>query len=1817
MPIQNNRPTLGDFQHISSFQFANYDLSNIGIHISDLNVHENVNPIEQSFLKQMLVDHGTGIRVIDMIGGHYSELETINIDGNSYSADTAEVVSNILINNTVIDTPTFAFSAYVVDTSFNPQEYIETVGKNSFQSDPNTFNTYVRDLSNSKVTYSETLTVTISDFTDYNHSTDNNRNWWVKFDTTVDFNNYYLSKAFNSNFNTSDGRYPLYVEQGISFNFDFALANNELPFNYKFDGSDNGAVPTPVDISSWNQNINTDSEVTLYNINSNANSGNGDFPETGTFLFVQRDAVTKTVDSSYDGSSTPYHDLPFQLAKSYPNLPVEDLTNDFQYNITTLFDKITADVSFVFEISAEAVDGGYYYDENPLFSLDDSDLQNNATYMLKNLHNSYHKVHVNNGSTTIAGLSNYWANTTSSLSISTGQEALGLADISNNGLIQIEVQDVLNRFNQIEGTGAEIAIAYDQTDIDYLNSTYHLSNNFDIGTIDQIDPALFTDANVEGYYQLTLNGYYHGAYAYPLLDEFLHYDVSAVYHADSKSVLYTRKTVPGITYEASGFEGNYVYISFSSEQNMTADDVSGLYNFGTFYNGTSLPATVGYTLPSLSLNAPGTNNTPNPSAASNQIGGNFVKATDVSGYEIKTNPSYNAHFLDPKIVVTDFNLNDLTYVQYRTRFVPKTLDDLDQDIKFTDGKDVNQNNSWFMETGGSQAGSFPNYYKSNNDPYLFMNNQNHQSLGDGLSITDLSSSEFPYEFTIDPNYASNNYYTFFVNYERETGGKSVLHFQSLDNNRELYNELAHYYGLATDYNGTDVFSGTSSSSMFNDFTIDAKVVNQPGNNGRVDIIAQFPFGKYTNVYIHYQGASADPRHTDASGIIQINQNTLMGLFAYVEGTTNVNAHVYDISGQGGWTLVSDNDLEVPYTGIHVDALSAIPLENDEFTVDTSVRVTSQGIVVDPNGQNGQVDISLPFLSDLSGVILAPNAELYYLAQPAYAILLKNDLSNRSYNLFGSSYQDNETGSFNDYDPSAFNPAKFPVYNDPSRYSVGSTNLDLSFTIDDKTTPGKDIIHITSGSTDFVATITVPRLLTTDFNIWYCPENIWYYWDSIHDADNYERSHDPTNETAWLDYGVALLNSGDYSSPDVIDIEFLSQNVSVNPVNNHSGNSGFYYDTATNVLTSLNVYGLTAYNNGENGYWSDEVSLSRYVSFPKYRGYHSNHPAVTDLQQYSIVRHNATIEVDLGTAQTGKIDGTNYMYKGLGGDITFSRAGVSTFDVGSIGLSASVNLSMLSTTDPTDYHIRVMGDQVTVYASINGEPTLEYTTDLMATNGNLWPDQPHRNINSNENNHIIAGRVSAYGMGNSYVEGANAIFRLEKSSQYVDVYYGSGYLGDPRNNVNDEYSYNSYSNADLLVNGRVHLTNSIDLYIPSDNVDRNSDNAPYTYLVSAPLYFGFTGNSANSVQSYDDYLELIDPTHVNQDKVYTYYYPIVDTSTTSYYPFESLHDNSMNNMHFNNSQIDNFNSLRSYVNDYDGTYDIKVQANKVRINETLNGTTTTLYNDFITLLPQYFNDVTHGEYASVSNGVYSFQYDQPNSTDATIYAEISNPFAKVGTYTFSLSPNFGANTTLYGATPFLNDDGEYAIELYKFTSNTTTDYANLSSNKFDNFYADTRYTKTVSLPTVDFGSNIYTLQQQINDISIDDTDWVVDPSFNGNYLNFELAALNNSGVDKIWSLLNVTSGNMNSINYIVNYFTLPDIMNVQAADGSTVYRVAFNGTVAAPAISVYQVNLNTTTGVFNHDNPSPNQLLGEYNVEPNQLGVNEGGVINSPPFGFSN
>jgi len=326
---------------------------------------------------------------------------------------------------------------------------------------------------------------------------------------------------------------------------------------------------------------------------------------------------------------------------------------------------------------------------------------------------------------------------------------------------------------------------------------------------------------------------------------------------------------------------------------------------------------------------------------------------------------------------------------------------------------------------------------------------------------------------------------------------------------------------------------------------------------------------------------------------------------------------------------------------------------------------------------------------------------------------------------------------------------------------------------------------------------------------------------------------------------------------------------------------------------------------------------------------------------------------------------------------------------------------------------------------------------------------------------------------------------------------------------------------------------------------------------------------------------------------------------------------MNNMRFNNSQIDNYNSLRNYVDDYDGNYFIKVQANNVKIQEKFRGTTTTLYNDFITRLPQYFNDVNHGEYASESNGVYSFQYVQPDSAGSIVYAEISNPFAKVGTYTFNLTPNFGANTTLYGATPFLDASGEYAIELYKFTNTTTTDYANLSQTKFDNFYADARYTKTVPLPQVDFGNDIFTLQDQISQIEIDNSDWVVDPSFNSSYLNFELAALNNSGVDRIWDLLNVTAGNSNSINYIMNYFTLPDIMNVQAADGSTVYRVAFNGTVAAPAISVYQVNLNSTNGVFNHDNPSPNQLLGEYNVEPNQLGVNEDGVVNSPPFGFYN
>jgi hypothetical protein len=144
-----------------------------------------------------------------------------------------------------------------------------------------------------------------------------------------------------------------------------------------------------------------------------------------------------------------------------------------------------------------------------------------------------------------------------------------------------------------------------------------------------------------------------------------------------------------------------------------------------------------------------------------------------------------------------------------------------------------------------------------------------------------------------------------------------------------------------------------------------------------------------------------------------------------------------------------------------------------------------------------------------------------------------------------------------------------------------------------------------------------------------------------------------------------------------------------------------------------------------------------------------------------------------------------------------------------------------------------------------------------------------------------------------------------------------------------------------------------------------------------------------------------------------------------------------------------------------------------------------------------------------------------------------------------------------------------------------------------FVASEHWHKTIKIPDISFNDTPFSLSKVLGDISLNDVsgEWqdVGDiASDTPVVLPFNLVALSNpTGVDNIFKCVTV---NTVGSNLTVEYFTLPDIINATSADGASVYRVTYNGVVAAPAVSTSSIVLQNS---FNNSVPNTAEDSGNY------------------------
>jgi hypothetical protein len=590
-----------------------------------------------------------------------------------------------------------------------------------------------------------------------------------------------------------------------------------------------------------------------------------------------------------------------------------------------------------------------------------------------------------------------------------------------------------------------------------------------------------------------------------------------------------------------------------------------------------------------------------------------------------------------------------------------------------------------------------------------------------------------------------------------------------------------------------------------------------------------------------------------------------------------------------------------------------------------------------------------------------------------------------------------------------------------------------------------------------------------------------------------------------------------------------------------------------------------------------------------------------------------------------------------------------YNLGPLGLNVNFQQSMLkSSVTGIRFPISVVGDNFTIttnrvdFSSNNVNPksiTNVYSTDV--DNVNLvrdisdgimftFPASGSSALNEpvlDSSHCIVAGRVTAGGYGvrlitvrdesgdynidfSANFSNTTPSYNLQKLDTALEITYDPSYIGNPLHFVFDDPVTRSpaiiVKNRDLSGTG-LQLTPNIKL-LNNYAIGRDTNNTQPTYLVSFPPVYKFSAYGANSSNELPF-----------QGGNSLFGYACVDNlaANVKYNPFlATIADNNadLNNMTFTRNDATTYNNL---VNTLSPQRNVSVKGNKLNLTEYVSDITRPLYSGFIQDISSSYilgskvtptvRRLTAGD-VSDNSQEYKFSYNQftgdlltPKNPDLNynigpnINAYINNAFFAPGVYDISINPTVNTRVELMSVKTTTANNGDFVLDAYKYVDKTSTDYMGQLKNKLTHigFVASEHWHKTIIIPDISFNGTPFSLSKVLGDISLNDVSgaWQQVDDIDSDspvVLPFNLVALSNpTGVENIFKCVTV---NTVGSNLTVEYFTLPDIINAVSSDGSSVYRVTYNGVVAAPAVSTSSVILHNS---FNNTVPNTAGNGGNY------------------------
>ena len=301
-----------------------------------------------------------------------------------------------------------------------------------------------------------------------------------------------LLRALNSQFNTTDNSRPMYVQEDVSFNQNFAMGNHTDVY-YTVDTTTGGLIDNEL----------SDENKLGYNGYQFSNNM-GDFDvnrDAGVYRIKQLDdapLVKVQVDSRLDtpeGEDEYFDNLNLPLFNSTidDKLPVNPLSNA---NFLTIFDLSSETIMPNYQASVlieNTQNSGYALSSdmvvrsNDIFSLNDGSLVDNYAYM-RDYVTGTHDVSFNNATLTLETLTNgSQSNIDDCFTLSTGREILP-SNLNQDGQILLNTRSPLTRVNVLTNDNEDLRarIVYNNEDGSRVGISSELKTNNYVRYLNQL-----------------------------------------------------------------------------------------------------------------------------------------------------------------------------------------------------------------------------------------------------------------------------------------------------------------------------------------------------------------------------------------------------------------------------------------------------------------------------------------------------------------------------------------------------------------------------------------------------------------------------------------------------------------------------------------------------------------------------------------------------------------------------------------------------------------------------------------------------------------------------------------------------------------------------------------------------------------------------------------------------------------------------------------------------------------------------------------------------------------------------------------------------------------------------------------------------------------------------------------------------------------------------------------------------------------------------------------------------------------------------------